>query len=70
MFYLFKFFLTSYIKNFFIYFFGILIIGVLLFTNLKSNAWNIKYIFIIFNRSSLKLIPLILFLILNSLIFL
>jgi len=61
---------TSYMGNFFIYFFGILIIGVLLFAGLRNNAWNIGYIFIVFGKSSLKLIPLIFFLTLNSLIFL
>jgi len=61
MFCLSRIFLTSYIKNLFIYFFGILITGVLLFINLKNNAWNTGYIFIVFGKLNLKLIPLILF---------
>jgi len=59
-----------YIKNLFIYFFEILVTGIFLFIGLRNNTWNIKCIFIVFNKSSLKLIPLILLLILNNLIFL
>jgi len=56
--------------NSFIYFFEILVTGVRLSAGLRNNAWNTKYILIIFGKSSLKLMPLILLLILNGLIFL